>query len=39
MTSPAPPEKDTPMPRRYIGALVLEAVIIAALWLLGHLYS
>jgi len=43
MTPPSPlpqmPESDTPMTGRYIAALVLEAVIIALLWMLGRAYS
>lgn len=39
MNSPSAPEKDTAMTGRYIGALILEAAIIAALWILGRLYS
>ena len=30
---------DTPMTARYVRVVVLEAVIIVALWLLGRLYS
>ena len=33
------PESDTPMTRTYIGVLVLEAVIVAALWLLGRVFA
>ena len=33
------PERDTPMTGRYIAVLILEAVIIAALWALGRIYS
>ncbi len=32
-------ESDTPMTRTYIGVLVLEAVIVAALWLLGRVFA
>ena len=32
-------ERDTPMTGMYIGAIVIEAVIIAALWVLGRIYS
>ena len=43
MTPPPPelptPESDTPMTGRYVAALVLEAVIIALLWMLGRAYS
>ena len=30
---------DTPMTGRYVAALVLEAVIIAGLWMLGRAYG
>ena len=30
---------DTPMTGRYIAAIVLEAIIIALLWILGRIYS
>ena len=33
------PESDTPMTGRYVAVLILEAVIIAALWALGRIYS
>jgi hypothetical protein len=33
------PESDTPMTKTYVGVLVLEAVIIAALWIFGRLFS
>ena len=33
------PERDTPMTGRYVAVLVLEAIIIAALWALGRIYS
>lgn len=33
------PERDTPMTGRYVGVIVLEAIIIVALWALGRLYS
>jgi hypothetical protein len=43
MTSdPAPadrPESDTDMTSTYVRVVVLEAVIIAALWLLGRAFS
>lgn len=41
MTTSTPPDPsgDTPMTRRYVVALVLEVVIIAALYLLGRIYS
>jgi hypothetical protein len=34
-----PLERDSPMTASYIGVLVLEAVIIAALFYLGRLFS
>jgi hypothetical protein len=34
-----PQERDTPMTATYIQVLILEAVIIAALWILGRIYS
>ena len=33
------PESDTPMTGRYVAVLILEVVIIAALWALGRMYS
>jgi hypothetical protein len=33
------PERDTRMTGTYIAVLVIEAVIIAALWALGRIYS
>jgi len=33
------PESDTPMTKSYVGVLVLEAVIITALWLLGRAFA
>jgi hypothetical protein len=38
-TSPDDQERDTPMTGTYVAVLVLEAVIIALLFLLGHLYA
>jgi hypothetical protein len=32
-------DRDTPMTRSYVGVLVLEAVIIAALFWFGRLFS
>jgi hypothetical protein len=32
-------ERDTPMTSAYIQVLILEAVIVAALWILGRIYS
>jgi hypothetical protein len=42
MTEPAPgavPERDTNMTGTYVRVVILEAVIIAALWLLGRAFS
>ena len=33
------PESDTPMTGRYVAVLILEAIIIVALWALGRIYS
>ena len=33
------PDADTPMTKTYIGVLVLEAVIITALWIFGRLFA
>lgn len=33
------PESDTPMTGRYVAVIILEVVIIAALWALGRVYS
>ena len=33
------PDSDTPMTKTYIGVLVLEAVIITALWIFGRLFA
>jgi hypothetical protein len=33
------PESDTPMTATYIQVLVLEALIIAALWIFGRMFS
>jgi hypothetical protein len=33
------PDSDTPMTKTYVGVLVLEAVIIAALFFLGRLFA
>jgi hypothetical protein len=34
-----PQDRDTPMTGTYIQVLILEAVIVAALWILGRIYS
>ena len=33
------PESDTPMTGTYVKVLVLEAVIITALWIFGRMFS
>jgi hypothetical protein len=33
------PENDTPMTATYVQVLALEAVIIAALWIFGRMFS
>ena len=33
------PESDTPMTKTYVGVLVLEAVIVAALWAFGRMFA
>ena len=33
------PERDTPMTKTYVGVLVLEAVIIFALWIFGRMFA
>ena len=33
------PESDTPMTKTYVGVLVLEAVIITALWIFGRAFA
>jgi len=33
------PEQDTPMTKTYVGVLVLEAIIITALWIFGRLFA
>jgi hypothetical protein len=32
-------ERDTPMTKTYVGVLVLEAVIVAALWFFGKVFA
>jgi hypothetical protein len=39
MTTPPGQERDTPMTGTYVAVLVLEALIIAALWMLGRIYA
>jgi hypothetical protein len=33
------PDQDSPMTSTYVGVLALEAVIIAALWIFGRMFS
>ena len=35
----APDPDDTPLARSYVGVLVLEVIVVFALWLLGRVYS
>ena len=39
MTPSPGDERDTPMTGTYVAVLILEAVIIAALWALGKIYA
>ena len=39
MNAPPAPERDTPMTGIYIAVLVVEALIIVALWVLGRMYA
>ena len=40
MTPPDPhPDDDTPLTGRYVAVLILEAAIIAILWVIGRIYS
>ena len=39
MTERAAPESDTPMTSTYVQVLVLEAVIVVALWIFGRLFT
>jgi hypothetical protein len=32
-------DSDTPMTKTYVGVLVLEVVIVAALWIFGRMFS
>ena len=32
-------ESDTPMTKTYIGVLVLEAIVVTALWIFGRMFS
>jgi hypothetical protein len=34
-----PPDHDTPMTATYVSVLVLEAAVLALLWLFGHAFS
>ena len=33
------PDSDTPMTKTYVQVMVLEAVIIAALWIFGRMFA
>ena len=35
----ARPESDAPMTKTYVGVLVLEAAIVAALWFFGRIFA
>ena len=37
--SSSPPERDTDMTKTYVQVVIVEAVIILALWLLGRAFS
>jgi hypothetical protein len=39
MTTPPRAERDTSMTGTYIAVVIVEALIIAALWALGRMYS
>jgi len=39
MSAPPGPERDTPMTGTYAAVIVVEALIIVALWMLGRMYS
>jgi hypothetical protein len=39
MTNPTRPPGDSPMTGTYIAVVVVEALIILALWALGRIYS
>jgi len=39
MTDSPGQERDTPMTGTYVAVLVVEALIIIALWILGRMYS
>jgi hypothetical protein len=39
MTTPDDQERDTPMTATYIAVIVVEAIILVALWALGRMYS
>jgi hypothetical protein len=39
MNAESQPESDTPMTGTYIKVLILEAVIITALWIFGQVFS
>jgi hypothetical protein len=39
MSASPGPERDTPMTGTYAAVLILEALVILALWMLGRMYS
>jgi hypothetical protein len=39
MTTAPDQERDTPMTGTYVAVVIVEAIIIAALWALGRMYS
>lgn len=39
MTTSREGERDTPMTGLYVAVLIVEALIIAALWMLGKIYA
>ncbi len=39
MSASPGPERDTAMTGTYVAVIILEAVIILALWMLGRMYS
>jgi hypothetical protein len=39
MSASPGPERDTPMTGTYVAVIVIEALIIVALWMLGRMYS
>ena len=39
MSAPPGQERDTPMTGTYAAVLIVEALVIVALWILGRMYS